>query len=87
MQLRLWTDMFSNRSVFIHCFFKSIHFELRIQMFSFSRSLSSFPCEQEVKQEVPTATISLLFQMKTYQRELFSKQEITHELHAGARCK
>ena len=31
------------------CFFKLIHFGLRIQMFAFSLSSSSFPCEQEVK--------------------------------------
>ena len=31
------------------CVFKSIHFGFSIQMFAFSSSFSSFPCEQEVK--------------------------------------
>ena len=33
------------------CIFKSIHFVLPIQMFVFSKSSSSFPCEQEVERQ------------------------------------
>ena len=45
-RIRFQIVLFSYR-----CVFKSVHFGLRIQIFAFSYSSSSFPCEQEVKMQ------------------------------------